>query len=172
MQEEFVPEKGFLPKTPNGSIPKESENPLHKEGRVKRNPLSHSQICANYECGRKTELLSAPNFVCAYFGLSIENHRRIKFCKKCCEEAENHQSMLVKMIKDHQPIILAPKKPRNQMVTLDDDSSDGKTSSDIEEAVEIEGQLQQIVSDLLDTCQFEKQVEESVNYLGKIKLVH
>lgn len=166
MQEELVPEKGLLPTILNGSTSKENENFIHEGGRVKRSPLSHSQTCANYECGRKTELLSAPQFVCAYFGLSIENHRRIKFCKKCFEEAENHQSMLVKMIKDHQPIIIAPKKPRNQMVTLDDDSSDGKTSSDIDDVVEIEGELQQIVADLLDTCQFEKQVEESVNYLG------
>lgn len=135
-------------------------------GCVKKMP---KQICLNPDCGAKINLQVAPYFVCAYFGVVSEKFGRRRVCRKCYKDAENHQNVLVKMLCDHQSIMLGPKKPRHQLVTIDDEDNEDPQSQTVEcpEEVEVEGDLKQIINQVTEKYKFGDQVKASVKFLGK-----
>jgi len=147
----------------------ESENqmkiPLNRNGNKHTNK-SHLKICSNPDCGSKDNLRFAPYFVCAYFGLLVEKSNMRRVCQRCYRDAENHQSVLVKMLNDHKSIALGPKKPKNQMVTIDDEEC-SEDSTESPEEVEVEGDIDNFVKYLVEKYSFEEQVDASFNHLGK-----
>jgi histone-lysine N-methyltransferase SETDB1 len=142
--------------------------PTHKNGNKFVNK-SHLKICSNPDCGIKENLRSAPYFVCAYFGLLVEKFNSRKVCQRCYRDAENHQSVLVKMLCDHKSIALGPKKPKNQMVTIDDEECFEESMESLEE-VEIEGDIDDFLKHLVEKYRFEEQIDASFHHLGKYLL--
>lgn len=125
----------------------------------------HLKICSNPDCGSKENLCVAPYFVCAYFGLLVERSKVRRVCQSCYKDAENHQNILVKMLHDHKSIILGPKKPKNQMVTIDDEEC-YEESGESPEEVEIEGDIEDLVKCLMEKYRFEEQVDATLKHLG------
>lgn len=127
------------------------------------------KICSNPDCGSKTNLRTAPYFVCAYFGVLVERCGIRRVCQRCYKEAENHQNVLVKMLRDHKSIVLGPKKPKNHMVTIDDEECSDESIESPEE-VEIEEDIEELVKHLSQKYKFEQQVDASIKHLGKINI--
>lgn len=121
-------------------------------------------LCSNPICGNKTDLQLAPNFVCAYFGLTLEKNQVRKVCQSCFKDAENHQNVLVELLREKKSIILGPKKPKNYMVTIDDEVIDDQASAT--EQIEVEGDITALIQDMMDTYRFDQQTNDTVNYLG------
>ncbi|XP_046453809.1 histone-lysine N-methyltransferase SETDB1-like isoform X2 [Daphnia pulex] len=147
----------------------ESENQMKVPSNRKEIKLinkSHLKICSNPDCESKDNLRFAPYFVCAYFGLLVEKFNVRRVCQRCYRDAENHQSVLVKMLGDHKSIVLGPKKPKNQMVTIDDEEC-SEDSTESPEEVEIEGDIDNFVKYLVEKYRFEEQVDASLNHLEK-----
>ena len=124
------------------------------------------KICSNADCGSNENLCFAPYFVCAYYGLRVERSNTRRVCQRCYREAENHQSILVNMLRDHKSIILGPKKPKNQMVTIDDEECSEDSMGSPEE-VEIEEGIEDLVKCLVEKYKFEEQVDDTLKHLGK-----
>lgn len=122
-------------------------------------------MCSNAECGSNLELKIAPSFVCSYFGLSYDPQRRRKICQSCYDDAEKHQNTLVRMLQEHKSLILGPKKPKNQLVTLDEDTSE-EIHDDVLLEVQLDGELSSMVSSFMGKYKFEDQINSSVYHLG------
>lgn len=123
-------------------------------------------MCSNPECGKKDNLCAAPYFVCAYYGIHIEKRMK-RVCQKCYREAENHQDILVKMLGNNKSIILGPKKPKNLLITIDDEDGGDEELFVNPEEVEIEEDIDDLVNYLVQKYNFQEQVDASLKYLGK-----
>lgn len=121
-------------------------------------------LCSNPICGNKTDLRVAPKFVCAYYGLTEEKSHMRKVCLHCFKDAENHQDVLVELLREKRSIILGPKKPKNYLVTIDDEEIKNESPEPSEE-VEIEEDLEAFVQATMDKYRFEQQTNDTVNYL-------
>ncbi|XP_045036410.1 histone-lysine N-methyltransferase SETDB1 isoform X2 [Daphnia magna] len=124
----------------------------------------HMKMCSNPDCGSTENLQIAPYFVCAYFGLKVETHSVRRVCQRCFRDAETHQNVLLKMLYDHKSIALGPKKPKNQMVTIDDEDYSEESIESLEE-VEVEGDIDQFVDHLMEKYRFKQQVDASYKHL-------
>lgn len=127
-------------------------------------------MCSNAECGSSVDLKIAPSFVCSYFGLNYDPQRRRKICQKCFDEAEKHQNTLVKMLQNRKCLILGPKKPKNQLVTLDEDVTE-EVHDDVMYEVQLDDDLNSLVSSLMRKYKFEDQINSSVYHLGKFSKI-
>ncbi|XP_057377390.1 histone-lysine N-methyltransferase SETDB1-like isoform X2 [Daphnia carinata] len=140
-------------------IEKEKENSGKNGVRVK--------ICS--ACNVKGDNLGlAPYFVRAYFSLDTGKSRRV--CKKCFEEAENHQIALVNLLSEHKSIVSGPKRPKNGIEIIDLDAEDVNAESDEEpeecpEEVEITVDVEQFVESVMEKYQFSKQLQDASIHL-------
>ena len=125
-------------------------------------------ICANPNCESKKDLQIAPYFVSAYFSLPIDpNGNTIKrVCKTCFGVAEDHQRILVQLLKEKQSILKGPKKPKNQTVSIDDEELVEQEVESPEE-VEIEENIEVYVPSVMKKYQFQIQLDASIKNLGK-----
>jgi len=131
---------------------------------------SAPSLCSNPICGNKTDLQLAPNFVCAYFGLTLEKNQVRKVCQSCYKDAENHQTVLVELLREKKSIILGPKKPKNYLVTIDEEEViDDQTNPP--EQIEVEGDITTILQEMMDTYRFDQQTNDTVNYLGSHDII-
>jgi hypothetical protein len=73
------------------------------------------------------------------------------------------------MLCDHKSIALGPKKPKNQMVTIDDEECFEESMESLEE-VEIEGDIDDFLKHLVEKYRFEEQIDASFHHLGKYLL--
>lgn len=162
---EKLPHIAISSKSTDNEVQDKSEKLVHDNGNKWENKVTR-KICSNPECGSKTNLRTAPYFVCAYFGVLVERSSIRRVCQRCYKEAENHQNILVKMLRDHKSIVLGPKKPKNHMVTIDDEECSDESIESPEE-VEIEEDIEGLVKHLSQEYKFEQQVDASIKHLGK-----
>ena len=79
-------------------------------------------------------------------------------------------SVLVEMLKEHQSIILGPKKkPRTQVLTIDEEELEEEFASGCSEEILMEEDIDGLVNEMMEKYCFKKQVEESVAHLGILK---
>lgn len=129
----------------------------------------HLKMCSNPDCGSTENLRLAPYFVCAYFSIAVERYGARRVCQRCYRDAENHQNVLLKMLCDHKSIVLGPKKPKNEMVTIDDEDNTEESIESPEE-VEIEGDTDNFINYLIQKYRFRDQIDASLKHLGKYML--
>jgi hypothetical protein len=128
------------------------------------------RVCANPTCETKSDLVRAPNYVCAYYDVS---EKKRKVCISCLKEAQQHQDVLVNLVRQRKCVFLGPKRQHNYAattVTLEDDEindSDEKSCEEIEIDIDETVYLQK----MMKKHHFTDQVESSVKHLGKAVFV-
>jgi hypothetical protein len=128
------------------------------------------RTCANPSCETQSDLVRAPNYVCAYYEVSEKNR---KVCLSCLKEAQQHQDILVNLVRQRKCVFLGPKLQRNYAattVTIEDDEindSDGKSCEEVEIDIDETSYLQK----MMKKHHFTDQVESSVKHLGKVVFV-
>ena len=93
------------------------------------------RVCANPSCETQSDLVRAPNYVCAYYEVS---EKKRKVCLSCLKEAQQHQDNLVNLVRQGKCVFLGPKLQHNNAsstVDLEDDEindRDGKSCEEVE----------------------------------------
>jgi hypothetical protein len=127
-------------------------------------------ICANPHCRAKKDLKVARYFVCAYYSLPVDSHIIKRVCQPCYESAEKHQNHLVELLKSKKSIYTdGLKKPKNQMVTIDDEEVVEELVKPVE-AIEVEDDIDIFVHSLMTKYQFQDQLGASIKQLGKLSI--
>lgn len=151
----------------NSVSPSKKKEKLEAESKHKRLTKIRLKICSNPDCGSKSNLYVAPYFVSAYYGFLVDKPNRRRVCQNCYKEAENHQNVLVKMLQEQKSIVLGPRKPKNHMVTIDDEECSDESVGSTEE-VEIEEDVEELVKQLARKYNFQQQVDSSTEHLGNL----
>lgn len=78
-------------------------------------------------------------------------------------------AVLVDMLREHKTIILGPKKkPRMNMVAIDDEEFEEKIISEASQEVIVEGEITELVNEAMEKYCFQNQVEETIKHLGTL----
>ena len=131
------------------------------------NTKMFNAICGNPNCRAKKDLKIAPYFVCAYYSLPVDSHIVKRVCHPCYEAAEAHQNQLVELLKSKKSIYSdGIKKPKNQMVTIDDEEVVEERVVPVED-IEVEDEIDIFVHSLMTKYHFQEQLDASIKQLGK-----
>ena len=128
------------------------------------------RVCANPSCETQSDLLRAPNYVCAYYEVS---EKKRKVCLSCLKEAQQHQDNLVNLVRQGKCVFLGPKLQHNNAsstVDLEDDEINDRDGKSCEE-VEIDIDETAFLQKMMKKHHFTDQVESSVKHLGKLVFV-
>ena len=128
------------------------------------------RVCANPSCETQSDLVRAPNYVCAYYEVS---EKKRKVCLSCLKEAQQHQDNLVNLVRQGKCVFLGPKLQHNNAsstVDLEDDEINDRDGKSCEE-VEIDIDETAFLQKMMKKHHFTDQVESSVKHLGKLVFV-
>lgn len=51
--------------------------------------------CINFKCRSGLNMIIAPSFACAFYGVSIEKKKKRVICKECFDAAMQHQRVIL-----------------------------------------------------------------------------
>ncbi|CAK9831696.1 Histone-lysine N-methyltransferase eggless [Anthophora retusa] len=151
-----------------GSDDEASKNNMKKN----RGSKSYNSNCINFQCSSGVDMKPAPSFACAFYGVNTEKKKERMICKKCFNDALEHQKQLVAAFVDHKPLLKCefPDHTMEVEISDSDDSDDDKKKDTHDEEKYLPEEILTNMEEMLDSTLNNIFIKYDVEY--QIKQAH
>ncbi|XP_011144404.1 histone-lysine N-methyltransferase eggless isoform X2 [Harpegnathos saltator] len=117
--------------------------------------------CINFKCESGVDMIPAPSFACAYYGVTNDKKKKKRvICKKCFSTALQHQQQLVRAFIENKPLLNCDFPDHTMEVEISDSDE-----SDTEEKKEGDNGEQYIPEDVL--LDIKNKLDDTLMYISK-----
>ncbi|XP_017794923.1 PREDICTED: histone-lysine N-methyltransferase SETDB1 [Habropoda laboriosa] len=128
--------------------------------------------CINFQCSSGVNMKSAPSFACAFYGVNTEKKKERMICRKCFDDALEHQKQLVAAFVDRKPLLKCefPDHTMEVEISDSDDSDDDKKKDTYDEEKYLPEEMLTNIEEMLDSTLNNIFIKYDVKY--QIKQAH
>ncbi|XP_012288677.1 histone-lysine N-methyltransferase eggless [Orussus abietinus] len=125
--------------------------------------------CINFECRSGVDMVMAPSFACAFYGVNTAKKKKRLICQTCFNNALEHQQKLVTAFLDRKPLLQCPYPDHTMKVEISDsDESDNEKNENDQEnyvseniLLDIEEHMGNALISIFKKCDVEYQLDEA-----------